>query len=298
MSTAFIFPAFITNYTEKEIDFLKQNGVDINKYLEIASEVYGEKMPKFDYNSNYYISDELMSQFIAYVFACAINDVIRSKEIAPDYIAGYSMGIYAALYASKAIDFKEGLNIILKAFNLVSEITRSGTYGMAATIGLSSNDINNIILTKQLDVEIININNSHSIVVAGSKTDITTFLNFARQEGAMSASELIVNTPYHSKYLVQYSDRFKDIINQTNIGKAHIPVISTFNQKICINESDIRSDLIYNLTEKINWYNTMRALMKLGANTFYEVGAGKDLTKMARFIDGDYKMESIYKIYQ
>jgi [acyl-carrier-protein] S-malonyltransferase len=296
MKAAFIFPAFITNYTGKEIDFLTQNGVDFSKYISQASKVLGEDLPEFSYNNSIYQSDELFSQFIAYLFACAMNDVIREKNIVPDYISGYSMGIYASLYAARSINIEDGLRIIYNAFNLVKDVAKLGNYGMGAVVGLTINNVNEILNNNNFDIEIINVNNKHSIVLAGIKDDITKFLDLSKEEGAMSVNELTVNIPYHSKYLIQYSQEFSDFIYTMSIKDAEIPVVSTFNQKICLSSDDLRMDLIHNLTEKINWYNTMQSLIKLNVNTFYEVGAGKDLAKIARFVEGDYRLISMYKI--
>lgn len=296
MSKAFVFPAFITNYTGKELSFLSDNGIGVRKYLDVASEVLGKELPAFDYTEEIYQKDELLSQFIAYIFACSINDALNLKKIFPKYVAGYSMGIYAALYASKAIDFKTGLEIILKAFNTVKEIGKEGTYGMGSTIGLTTDDIHSIISKNILDIEIININNSHSIVSAGRKEDIKKFVEIAIEEGAMSANELIVNVPYHSKYLTKYSGSFKAIIDSVSINHAKYPLISTYNHKECVTSIDLKQDLLFNLTERINWYKTMQSMLSLGVNEVIETGAGKDLSKMARFIEGNYAMKSIYKI--
>lgn len=296
MKTAFIFPAFITDYTEKEVDFLISNGININTYIEKVSSIVERDLHPFSYESGFYKNDELLSQIIAYLFGCAISDSLRIKSIEPNYVSGYSMGIYAALYAAKSISIEEGVNLIVNAYKIVQELSKTGNYGMAAVIGLSIEDIGQLINSNRLEVEIININNKHSIVVAGMKPDIKSFMNLAQNEGAMSVAELIVNTPYHSKYLLNYSGPFKDFIKSVNIQDAKTPIVSTHNQKLCVSSEQIKEDLVHNLTEKINWFKTMQKLIEMDVNTFYESGAGKDLTKIARFIDGDYKIKSIYRI--
>lgn len=296
MNTAFIFPAFIADYTEKEVGFLVRNGIDINAYIQNVSGVLELDLPLFSYNSIEYKQDELLSQIIAYLFACAISDALRSQSIKPNFVSGYSMGIYAALYAAKSVTIEDGANLIVNAFKIVEEVTKTGEYGMAAVIGLSVGDIVQLISANNLDAEIININNKHSIVIAGVKKHIKLFLILAQKEGAMSVSELTVNTPYHSKYLLNYSKKFENFVQSVNINKAEIPIVSTYNQRLCIGSEDIKLDLVHNLTEKIHWYKTMQKLIELDASCFYECGAGKDLKKIARFIDGDYKIKSIYKL--
>lgn len=292
---AFIFPAFITEFTGKEVTFLENNGLHINHYLNKISEILSIDLPEFSYQHEIY-KEELNSQLVAYSFSCAFNDILKSKQILPDYIAGYSMGIYASLYAGGSITFEDGAKLIYNAYNLVKDLSDQGLYGMGAIVGLTANDIEELISKYSYDLEIININNMHSLVVAGKKEDISNLLNNAKKEGAMSVAELTVNTPYHSKYLNEYLNPFKLYIDTLDFIESNSPIISTYNQKELISIDDLKSELVINLTAKINWYKTMQKLIDNGVDEMYECGAGKDLKKISRFIQGEYKVRSIYKI--
>jgi [acyl-carrier-protein] S-malonyltransferase len=293
---AFVFPAFITEFTGKELDFLQRNNLSLLSYINSASEALKYNLPDFTYENTEYQNSEFLSQILAYIFSCSINDVLVNKDIKPNIIAGYSMGIYAALYSVGAISFTDGINIIKKAFDLTNDLRESGNYGMGAIIGLTVADVN--LLTKQtkLTAEIININNEHSLVVAGKKTEINELLLAAKNEGAISTTELTVNTPYHSEYMLKYSDVFTSFIDTLQIENSNCPIISTFDQREITKASELKKELVFNLTRKINWFKTMRKAIERNANEFYECGAGKDLKKISRFIDGDYNMKLIHKL--
>jgi len=292
---AFIFPAFITDFTGKELLFLESNRSDINKYLHRISGALNLKLPHFTYES-YFYREELASQLLAYSFSCAFSDLLKSKGLLPDYVAGYSMGVYASMYASESISFEQGARIIYEAFNLVRKLSETLIYGMGAVIGLTTEDTEALIKSKNLDVEIININNAHSLVVAGKSSDVKELLQDAKIEGALSVAELTVNTPYHSKYLIEYSNDFKNYLDNVCAGAPVIPVISTYNQRVVKSVGDIKTELVFNLTQKINWHKTMQKLIDLGVTEMYECGAGKGLKKISRFIDGDYSLKTVYKI--
>ena len=49
--TAFIFPAFITEFTRNEIEFLDRNSIDFNDYLHKASVALNIELPEFSYNT-------------------------------------------------------------------------------------------------------------------------------------------------------------------------------------------------------------------------------------------------------
>ena len=139
--TAFVFPAFITDFTKKELDFLSENSIDLNNYLQRVSVAIEIDLPEFSYDSNNYRNNELKSQLLAYLFSCAFYDILEKKGITPQFVAGYSMGIYASLYAVKSISLEEGAKFIHTAYNIVSELAETKKFGMGAIIGLSIKDI-------------------------------------------------------------------------------------------------------------------------------------------------------------
>lgn len=230
-------------------------------------------MPDFDYNTDVYQKDEFLSQIIAYTFSCAFNDLLIQKGIKADYIAGYSMGIYASLYSSQSIGFDDGLKIISEVYYLANEVRVTEKFGMGSVVGLSIKDVQKLINKYSLKIEVININNDRSIVVSGIRIDIRKFLDLTQQEGAFSVSELIVQTPYHSTYLKKIRDCFYHFICDVEIKAAKIPLLSTFDQRKIIKPLEIRKELVYNLTERINWYKTMQKLLEKEVSLFYECGA-------------------------
>ena len=73
---------------------------------------------------------------MSYIFSCAVSDLLKSKQVYPDYISGYSMGIYAALYCGQSVTFTEGLDLIKKAFELIKLTTQEMDTGMASIVGV------------------------------------------------------------------------------------------------------------------------------------------------------------------
>ncbi|MGE0088682.1 MAG: ACP S-malonyltransferase [Bacteroidales bacterium] len=293
---AFIFPAFITDYTQKEIETIASSGINFKDYINRASNKLGIDLPEFSYSAIEYKKDELLAQIIAYIFSCAFADLLKKKDVKPDFVAGYSMGIYASLYAAGSIKLEDGIQIIFNAFKLVNELSCSGKYGMGGVIGLSNDDISQLINQSSSEIEIINTNSEFSHVIAGKKHNVNILLGLAKAEGALNAVEFNVKTPYHSKYLSGFADRFAGFINTLEINTPQFLIISTYDQRTINSVDEIRKELVYNLTSKINWYKTMQMLLNDGVNEFYECGSGKDLSKIARFIDGTFKFIPINKL--
>jgi len=294
--SAFLFPAFITDYTQKELEVLSNNGIDFNLYINAASDKLGVVLPVFSYQSEEYRNDELLAQIIAYLFSCAFSDLLKKKHIKPDLAAGYSMGIYASLYSAGSISMSDGIQIIYKAFELVNELACKGEYSMGGIIGLSRNDIDEIITKSNADVEVINSNSEFSHVIAGVKTHVLKTLDLARTEGALNAIPLNVKTPYHSRFLNIFAERFRSFVETIDYKTPQFNIISTYDHRKVESVEEIKKELVYNLTEKIDWYRTMQVLLDYEVNEFYECGAGKDLSKIARFIEGDFNVIPIQKV--
>ncbi|MCK5028751.1 MAG: ACP S-malonyltransferase [Bacteroidales bacterium] len=294
--TAFVFPAFITEFTGKELDFIQRNNLSLSSYINKASELIGYNLPEFAYENNEYQNNEFLSQLLAYIFSCSISDILLLKDLKPNFVAGYSMGIYAALYSTGAISFSDGIRIIKSAFDLTEELRVSEDYGMGSIIGLSIDDVNILINNTNHTTEIININNEYSLVVAGKKREIKKILREAKNEGALSTTELTVNTPYHSEYMLKYSDEFASFVDSLQIKTPRCPIISTFDQREITEAAELKKELVFNLTRKINWFGTMQIIIEKNVTEFYECGAGKDLKKISRFICGNYQLKLVHKI--
>ena len=119
MVTGFIFPAFVSEYSGNEPEVLRRYSDDFDVLLKKASTHLGIHVTAFDILHNSFQDHELNTQFMSYIFSCAVSDILKSKHVKPNYISGYSMGLYAALYCGQAVTFTEGIDLIRKAFELI-----------------------------------------------------------------------------------------------------------------------------------------------------------------------------------
>src|SRR3984957_3880006 len=62
--------------------------------------------------------------------------VLRGKGLAPDYVAGHSLGEYSALVAAGSLDFADALRLVHKRGRYMQEAVPSGVGAMAALLKL------------------------------------------------------------------------------------------------------------------------------------------------------------------
>jgi len=297
MKTVFIFPAFISEYLGNEIQILDSFASSFQQNLTTASKVTGIDFERFSIENKVYTEDELSSQIISYIFSCSLSDVLIYRGLKPDILAGYSMGLYAALYTGGAIDFEEGIRLIVKAFNISKSMINNIDSGMGSIIGLTLKEIEEIIVANKLEAEIANSNSIHSHLITGQLEAVNSLLDVARKTGALNVSLLNVKTPYHSQLLKETLVEFQQFItNHIQLKKSNYPIISSIDQRMFESPDKIKTELISNLFERINWMASFNKLLNLGITQFIECGAGKSLQRISRFIPGDFKVYPINKV--
>ena len=293
--TAFIFPAFVRDYRDDKSPRIKNFTDHFNHLLDIASQVVDSELIYFDTNRQNFLDHELRTQYIAYIYGCAISEILQQQNLYPDYLCGYSMGIYAALMQGGSISFTDGLLLIRNAFQEISYTTMTGRFGMAGIIGLTNSDILEI-LKSFPDVEITNQNSPFSFVLSGRQIDLENTLKVAVETGAFHARMLNVTVPYHSHFLKSAALQFAKFVYTLDIRSLKTPVISVLTHEIIQSPEDIKAELVENLYKHFNWYKTQLTLMNIGVTRFIECGPGKSLKKNARIIEGDYQFESMDEI--
>jgi [acyl-carrier-protein] S-malonyltransferase len=290
--SAYIFPAFINEYPENPFSGMQELHDHFHDLLTESASCIDPELAEFDFVSNHFLWDELKTQYLTCIYSCAVAKILDEKKIIPAFSAGYSMGIYAALVHARVVTFADGLLLIKKAYESIRKIIQDHKYGMCSVIGLTREDINRLICSFDLRVEITNQNSDFAFVLSGFHKDIINMIHAATEEGALHTHLLNVSLPYHSGFLKETRHAFSNFIESIRFANPRIKIISLVDQQILQYPSDIKEELIKNLFTPLNWYKTQLELLGSGVNLFVECGPGKNLVKNSKFIEGDYEFYS------
>lgn len=291
---AHLFPAFVLKYTKKELCILEKHGLDFHRVILESSEILGIDLNGFDVVHQNFLDDEFKNQLFSYIFSCAFSDILYKTGKIPNYISGFSMGIYAALYHAKAIDFATGLMLIKEIFNEVKSIFGSKHYIMATVIGFNENGLKALIIDFE-NVEVVVKNGDYSFVISGPEDEVRLLLIVLEKEGAIHLSQFKVKFPYHSKLLNIHRPNFDSIASNYTIKAPKVPVISMINQKELKTAQQLQNEISLNITSPLDFLKTMQVLDQMEVKEFIEVGAGISLLKNSKFIEGDYLFKAIAK---
>lgn len=292
--TAHIFPAFTLKYTGKEIEILKRNGINIETRIEKILQLTGINLKDFDIDKNNFLDDELKNQIISYVFACSFSDILKEKNYSAQYISGFSMGLYAALYHAGSIDFETGLQAVVEIYKETAKIYSGQEVAMASVIGFNDGDLK-AFAGAYGSIEIVIKNGRYSFIVTGNRNEMESFIYDVTNEGAMHTAIFKVKNSYHSKKLRENTSVFSKIAGKYNIKEASTPVISMISQKITTSPDLLRDEIVLNIISKLDFHKTIMTINNTGIKHFIEAGADISLLKSSKFIEGDFKFESTAK---
>ena len=217
----------------------------------------------------------------------AFYKVLTELEIQADICAGLSLGEYAALAYSGAIDEKQAVKLVKERGKIMEEAVPAGVGAMAAILALDEvilKDICNEAGQSGLGIaEIANYNCPGQLVIGGHKAAVEKACELAKEKGA-KAIPLNVSGPFHTSLLKEAGSKLRKELEQIEIKTPNLPVI--FNTKGNYQENDQIIDLLERqIYSGVYFEKTIRLMLESGVDTFIEVGPSKTLSGFVKKID-------------
>ncbi|MGB0177918.1 MAG: ACP S-malonyltransferase, partial [Owenweeksia sp.] len=104
--------------------------------------------------------------------------------------------------------------------------------------------------------------------------------------GAKRALMLPVGGAFHSPLMKPAEEELAAAIEATHFNQPVCPVYQNVTTTAVSDPNEIRKNLVAQLTAPVKWTQSVRSMIKDGANVFIEVGPGKVLQGLVKKIDG------------
>ena len=134
-------------------------------------------------------------------------------------------------------------------------------------------------------VQIANYNCPGQLVISGSKKGVAKVCQTAKAAGARKVVPLDVSIGAHTPLMASAMSDFARLIERTPIQDAIPPIIGNVTAQPLRLASEIRQELLVQLTDSVRWTESMRFLLAQGVTTIIEIGSGKVLTGLMKRID-------------
>ncbi len=218
-------------------------------------------------------------------------------EFSVDAVAGHSLGEYTALVANKTLKPLDAFNLVRKRGEAMLSAGEKFPGTMAAIIGLSSEQLEDICQKASSEgiVQCANFNSPGQIVISGSVSGVKKAMELAKENGAKIVKELIVSGAFHSPLMEPAIDELKVTLDQTDFFDSICPVYANVTAKPVIDSSAIKNLLLKQLNAPVRWEESMQNMIGDGITEFIEVGPGKVLQGLAKRINKDVLLKGIDK---
>lgn len=207
------------------------------------------------------------------------------ENFKPDMVAGHSLGEFSALVANGVLSFQEALQLVSKRALAMQKACEQQPSTMAAIIGLEDQIVENICDSTSGIVVAANYNCPGQLVISGEIDAINKACESLKEKGAKMTVVLPVGGAFHSPLMEPAREELAAAIEKTIFNEPICPIYQNVTARAVHNASDIKKNLIAQLTAPVRWTQSIQQMINDGATEFTEVGPGKVLQGLMRKID-------------
>ena len=288
---AYVFPGQGAQFSGMGLDLYNEN--DIAKELfNSANTILGFKITEIMFRG----SAEDLKQTKVTQPAIFLHSVILAKLMGnsfnPDMVAGHSLGEFSALVSSGVITFEDGLKLVSKRAIAMQKACDLQESTMAAVLGLEDSIVEKICEEINGVVVAANYNCPGQLVISGEVSAINKACEKLKENGARRALVLPVGGAFHSPLMNPAKEELEKAINNTVFKKPTYPIYQNVTASAVVDESEIKNNLISQLTSPVRWTHTVQQMIEDGAKEFIEVGPGKVLQGLVKKINRESEVSS------
>jgi len=281
---AYIFPGQGAQFSGMGLD-LYENYPLAQELFEKANEILGFSITDIMFEGT---AEELKQTKVTQP-AIFLHSVILAKVMGdnfkPEMVAGHSLGELSALVTNGVLTFEDGLKLVSKRALAMQKACEAQESTMAAVLGLDDAVVEEV--CKRVDGIVVaaNYNCPGQLVISGEIAAIDKACALLTKEGARRALKLPVGGAFHSPLMAPAREELAEAIKNTVFSEPICPVYQNVVAKAVIEPSEIKENLIAQLTAPVRWTQCIQAMVTDGGTEFIEVGPGKVLQGLMRKID-------------
>lgn len=223
------------------------------------------------------------------ILTCSVATyrVLEEKGLAPDFVAGHSLGEYSALVAAGALKFSDAVRLVHKRGTYMQDAVPAGKGAMAAIMGLSPAVVADV-CKRAADGHVCspaNLNSPEQTVISGEADAVKRAVELASQAGAKRATILAVSAPFHCALMMPAQEKLAHDLKKIHFDNLRVPLVTNVDADTTESGEAAREALVRQVSTAVRWEESVRLLIEEGVNTFVEVGPGKVLSGLLRQIE-------------
>lgn len=281
---AYVFPGQGAQFTGMGKDLYESSEVAAALF-EKANEILGFRITDIMFEGT---AEELKETKVTQP-AVFLHSVILAKTLGdsfkPEMVAGHSLGEFSALVANGALSFEDGLKLVSKRALAMQKACEIKPSTMAAVLGLADNIVEDVCASIDGIVVAANYNCPGQLVISGEFSAVEKACEAMKAAGAKRALLLPVGGAFHSPMMEPAREELAAAIEATTFSTPICPVYQNVTASAVSDATEIKKNLIIQLTAPVKWTQSVQQMIADGATSFTEVGPGKVLTGLVNKIN-------------
>jgi [acyl-carrier-protein] S-malonyltransferase len=233
-----------------------------------------------------YVGDETVPYQLS-VFAGSVDLLYRLREagIAPDVVAGHSLGEYAVAHAAGCLSLADGVRLVAERDRLMSAASRQNPGGMVALIGSEPDSVASAAEEADGIVVAANFNTPRQTVVSGQKHALEEVAGRVRGRKV----KLEVSGAFHSPLMAGAAREMDELLGEVVLDEPVIPMVGATDGAVLTTAEEVREALRNQMLSPVRWVAVVERLLDLGVREIFECGEDGTLTRMLR----DFKRKDV-----
>ena len=208
----------------------------------------------------------------------------------PAFVAGHSLGEYAALIATNAVPFEDGVRLVRERGRLMQIACDAERGTMAAVLGLDPDAVRAI--CAEHGTAVCNINAPGNTTIGGTGAAVEAASAAAIAAGG-KVIPLTVSGAFHTPLMQSAADGMRAVLAGTTFAEPSAPVISNVTASPLTGAASFAGELVDQITSPVLWVDSVRAMHEHGVTKVIEFGPGRVLSGLVKRIERSMATQNI-----
>lgn len=213
----------------------------------------------------------------------------------PQWMLGHSLGEITALTCASSIRLSDAVNIARFRGQVMQNCIQQEDCIMIAVKGVNADEVLSICGEdngqERAVRSVAGINSPTQVVLSGVKARVLEWKERLEAIGA-SFTPLKVSAPFHSPLMAPAATALEEHLKQYTFSPLSCKVVSNVTAQPYASHEQIVPLLVQQVTQPVQWRNSMQYLLRQGVNELVDLGPGTVMKKLAE-ANGSFQTAAI-----